>query len=151
MPVRPVLNAIENISGVGARVSCALAAATGLKPVAVSVLVVLVYTPGAVLTGTLKLTSNVQLAPAGIVPAVKLKLEVPVICEPVPHTSLCGKPVATMPVMAASKSSLKAKPLISKPLSILLIVKRTVVVLESVKVSGIKALVNVGEGAATIS
>ena len=92
-----------------------------------------------------------QLPPAGIDPALKLRLDVPLICEPLPHTSLSGKPVATMPDMAASRSSLKVSPLVVKPVLPLVIVKRIEVVFEPLRVFGVKAFVNVGAIADTVS
>ena len=96
-------------------------------------------------------TSKVQLPPAGIEPAVKLKLDVPLTCDPVPQISVKGKPVATMPERAASRSSLKARPLVTKPLAELLMVNRIEVVLELLKVLGTNAFEKVGATAAMIS
>ena len=53
------------------------------------------------------MTENVQLLLAVNSPLVKVNSPVPEICEPAPQTLLCGSPVATNPVNAASKSSVK--------------------------------------------
>lgn len=145
------VNALVNVGATAEMVNCALAAATGENPVPVKVLVVLVYVPGAVADGTVTGTSKVQLPPEGKLPPVKLKLDVPLICDPVPHTFDNGKPVATMPDKAASRLSLNASSLVVKALVGLLIVKRIALVLVPLKVFGINALVNVGATALIVS
>ena len=65
--------------------------------------------------------------------------------------SLSGKPVATIPESAASKLSLKVKPVAAKPLPILLMVNRSVLVFEPVNVSGVNVLLKVGASPATVS
>ena len=102
-------------------------------------------------TGIVTGSSKVQLALGAREPPVKLRFEVPVICEPTPHTSFNGKPVATNPVIAASRSSLNVRPFALKPLPLLSMVKRSVLVFEPVNVSGVKSLVKVGAGAANVS
>ena len=144
-------NVLLKVGGVATTVSCALAAATGRKPVPVNVLVVFVYVPGAVVGGTVTGTSNVQLPPAGTEPAVKLKLELPVICEPVPQILFAGKPVASMPDNAASRSSVNANPAVVKALPELSMINRIDEVLELLNVLGVNALLNVGAVATTLS
>ncbi len=100
--------------------------------------------------GTLIGTSKVQLPNAGSVPPLKVKLDVPLICDPVPQILLSGNPVATIPDNAAFRSSVKARPWALKPLPILLMVKRIAVVLELPSVLGINALVKVGVGGETV-
>ena len=106
---------------------------------------------GSVSSGSVTGTSKLQLPDAGTEPALKIRFEVPLICEPVPHISVNGSPVASMPEIAASRSSLKASPVAAKALLALPMVKRIVVVFESVRVSGVKTLVNVGARPATVS
>lgn len=95
--------------------------------------------------------SKLQLLPAANDPAEKVRLDVPLICEPLPQMSVNGSPLASMPDRAASRSSVKAKPLAAKPLLLLLMVKRRVVVMPGPTISGVNSLLNVGAGGLIVS
>ena len=49
-----------------------------------------------------------QLSPGARLAPVSVSVLVPLICEPLPQTSLAGSPTATRPVRVASRSSVNA-------------------------------------------
>ncbi|MEZ4833344.1 MAG: hypothetical protein R2873_15405 [Caldilineaceae bacterium] len=51
-----------------------------------------------------------QLLLAARTPPLKVSRSVPLSCDPVPQTSFAGSPVAINPVSAASRSSVKVRP-----------------------------------------
>ena len=81
--------------------------------VPVTALVVLVYAPDIIPTGTLTSTVKVQLALAARLPPVRVNKLVPEICDPVPQTSFRGRPEATKVLNEASKSSVKVIPVMA--------------------------------------
>lgn len=68
---------------------------------------VLVTVPTAAVAGRSRVTLNWHMAPGARLPPAKATVPVPVRVEPAPHTFDAGSPVATRPVRAALKSSVK--------------------------------------------
>src|SRR6056297_15586 len=75
--------------------------------------VVLVCVPGAAVAGTWSVTANVQVSPGTRLPPVSDSRLVPLIWEPVPHTSSSGVSTATRPPSAESRSSVNSMPIAS--------------------------------------
>lgn len=92
--------------------------------------------------GTESVAENVQLAPAASVPPEKLRLDVPDRMEPAPQTFAAGRPVATSPLSAASRSSVKAKLLTERAPSEFAMVNSNVTELPAVTGSSVKLLEN---------
>ena len=95
-------------AGGGSTVSVALAGCASVSPSWVRGLVVLVKLPAVADTGTDRLISKVQLPPAGRLPPVKVRKELPVSEEPAPQ-GLPGRLLAVSPVTTLLKSSEKAR------------------------------------------
>src|SRR6056297_1652237 len=99
--------AFSKVSGATTRSALAGSALTPTPSrVPVAVLVVLVNAPADAPAGTRTGTTTVHESPAARFPPVSVTTDVPLICEPVPQTSAAGRPSATKPVSAASRSSL---------------------------------------------
>src|SRR6056297_590628 len=87
---------------------CASTATPSRVPVATPV--VLVKLPAGASAGTRTGTTTVHEAPAARLPPVSVTIEVPASCEPAPQTSACGRPSATRPARAVSRSSFTVMP-----------------------------------------
>ena len=70
-------------------------------------LVVIETVPPDAELGICNTTEKLHVSPADSSPPAKVSTELPEMLEPVPHTSFCVALVATSPVNAASKSTLK--------------------------------------------
>ena len=95
--------------GAGSTVKSAVAGSATGTPFWLSSLVVLVKVPASADSGTSKSTSMVHDSSGPRLPPVNVSEEVPLIEEPEPQTSVSGRPVATRPVITASRSSVKRR------------------------------------------
>ena len=87
------------------------AAKPTVRPLMVTSLVILVYVPTGALAGIATSTVKVQDSLGRNEPPESPIISVPDNVEPVPHTSLIGKLVATNPAKTSSKSSENLKSL----------------------------------------